>query len=323
MLGANLLPAAEQMMEGLLSKTIETKRRKNVKAKYANLLCIIVAMIWGGGFLATDLALASFSPLTMLAIRFVGGALLGWIPVAWTRKKVSSSALKKGILSGALLYIAFAFQTFGLDLTETGMNAFLTAVNVILVPYIAWIWLKQRPKKVSLYASFLCLAGIGCLSLTASGIRFRFGDVLSLLCAVFFAAQIVALDGVKEEDPVVMNAIQLTTAAVLSLPLALFFGGWPEQISSASLWSCGYSIVFATFACYMMQTLAQKYTDPAAASVLLCTESLWANLFGWLFLHEAKSWTMILGGLLIFAAILLLEGQSLLNPSSKPHPSAA
>lgn len=288
-------------------------------AKTANLLCILVAMIWGGGFIATDVALETFSPLTMLAIRFVGAGILAWIPVLISlsqnsqnsEKKLSRTVFLKGSLSGALLYIAFAFQTFGLDLTETGMNAFLTAVNVILVPYIAWLFLKKKPEKKTLAASLLCLAGIGCLSLTSAGIRFRFGDVLSLLCAVFFAAQIVALDGVKGEDPMIMNAVQLSTAAILSLPLAIFAGGWPEYISAGAIWSCLYSIVFATFVCYMLQTLAQKYTDPAAASVLLCTESLWANIFGWLFLHESKSFTMILGGLLIFSAIVLLEGSSL------------
>lgn len=282
-----------------------------MKSKTANLLCILTAMIWGGGFIATDIALETFSPLTLLAIRFVFAALLSWAVLAFMKVRVTREVIRKGTLSGALLYIAFAFQTFGLDMTETGMNAFLTAVNVILVPYIAWMFLKQKPKKITLYASLLCLVGIGFLSLGDGGIAFRFGDVLSLLCAVFFAAQIVALAGVKDENPMVMNAVQLTAAAVLSIPLAVCVGGWPEHIPASAIYSCGYSIVFATFICYMLQTVAQKYTDPAAASVLLCTESLWANIFGFVFLHEPKTWSMIFGGVLIFFAILLLEGSSL------------
>lgn len=284
-----------------------------INSKSANVLCILTAMIWGGGFIATDLALQTFSPLTMLAIRFTFGCLLAWIPCIFIREKITWNLIKKGCLSGILLYAAFAFQTFGLAMTETGMNSFLTAVNVILVPYIAWLFLKQKPKKETFMASVLCLIGIGFLSLNAQGIRFRFGDLLSLLCAVFFAAQIVALDLVKGENVFYMNAMQLSAAALCSIPLAFAMGGWPEKISSSAVFSCAYSVVFATFVCYLFQTIAQKHTDPAAASVLLCTESLWANLFGWLILHEAKSFTMILGGLLIMAAIVILEGTSLIK----------
>ena len=56
-----------------------------------------------------------------------------------------------------------------------------------------------------------------------------------------------------------------------------------------------------------LPTLAQKYTDASSASVLLCTESLFANIFGFVLLHETKSPIMILGGLLIFFSVILTE----------------
>lgn len=255
----------------------------------ANFLCLLVSLIWGGGFLATDLALDTFDPCTMLAIRFTGAAAVCWIPCFFVKDKISRALIGKGILSGTLLYLAFAFQTIGLFLTETGMNAFLTAVNVVLVPYIAWLFLKQKPSLKAVAGSLLCLAGIGCLSLSSGSFQFRLGDVFSLLCAVFFAGQIVALSGVHNENPWLMNAIQLTTAAVLSVPVALLFGTWPSVISSGAVLSCLYSIFMATFVCYLLQTWAQKYTSCSTASVLLCTESLWANLLGWLILHEKKN----------------------------------
>lgn len=272
----------------------------------ADFLLLIVGILWGGGFIATDAALRTFPPFAMLVLRFCGAAVLGWIPVMAARSKIKKSAVKTGILSGIFLYLAFAFQTFGLQLTETGMNAFLTAVNVVLVPYLSWIVLKQRPNRKIILASLICLAGIGFLSLSTGSFRFRFGDLLTLICAVFFAAQIVVLGRAEHENPWVINAVQLSAAAVFSIPFGMT-PDWPQVVSPTAVFSVLYSIVLSTFVCYLLQTLAQKYTTPAAASLLLCTESLWANVFGWLILHEAKTPIMILGGLLIFASVLIVE----------------
>lgn len=283
--------------------------------KTANLLCLLVAVLWGGGFIATDWALQTFPPFTMLLIRFAGAALLCWIPVGLQRRAISRAAWKHGLLSGVFLYLAFAFQTFGLQMTETGMNAFLTAVNVVLVPYMSWCVFRRKPQGKVFAASLICLAGIGCLSLSGGSLGFRSGDVLSLLCAVFFAAQIVALSLAEKDDPWCVNAVQMTCAAALSVPAALIFDAWPAKIPLQAVLSCGYSIVFATFLCYLLQTTAQKYTSPSEAGLFLCTESLWANLFGFLILKEAKTPMMILGGALILFSVVLMEAGDLLLPT--------
>ncbi|MCF0261123.1 MAG: DMT family transporter [Erysipelotrichaceae bacterium] len=273
----------------------------------ANLMCLLCAVLWGLGFIATASGLKTFPPFIMMAIRFTGGAALSWIPVFFQKDRLSVDVIKKGIVSGVFLYLAFAFQTVGLAMTDTGMNAFLTSVNVILVPYIAWVCLKQKPSRRVVLASLICLLGIGCLSLSRGSFVLRFGDILSLICAVLFACQIVSLNSVQNENPLLLNTVQLTAAAAMSVPCAVITGGWPSEIGAEALTACIYSIVFSTFICYMLQTTAQKYTSPSSASVLLSTESLWANVFGWVILKEPKSWIMIVGGLLIFTAILIVE----------------
>lgn len=292
-----------------------------MNAKTANLLCLLVAMIWGGGFIATDLALESFSPFSMLVCRFVGAAVLAWIPVLIKKEKIHRKDLIAGSASGILLYAAFAFQTFGLTMTGPGMNAFLTSVNVVFVPYIVWVVLRRKPDGVILAASLICLAGIGCLSLSGGSFSFGMGDVLSLICAFFFAAQIVALEYAQGSSPTVINAIQLSCAGILSIPFGIG-AAWPHTLDMTDVLSILYSIVLATFVCYLLQTVAQQYTSAAAASILLCTESLWANIFSFMLLHEAKTPVMILGGLLIFASVILVEGRSLL-PKAQLEPLAS
>ncbi|MDO4663412.1 MAG: DMT family transporter [Erysipelotrichaceae bacterium] len=275
----------------------------------ANLCCLIVAFIWGGGFVATEMALTIFTPFAMLLIRFVGAAILAWIPVLVTKEKLTKDALKIGMVSGVMLFLAFAFQTVGLSMTTAGMNAFLTACNVVFVPFIVWTVYRKKPDMIVFVASLLCLVGIGCLSLNGGGFHLGMGDILTLICAFFFGAQIVSLYRAGDCNVWVLNAVQLTTAAVCAIPLGLMTT-WPAHIGWTGIWTMFYSIVLATFVCYLLQTIAQQYTTPAATSILLATESLWGNLLSIMFLHEPTSAIMLIGGLLIFSSVILVEGQS-------------
>lgn len=73
-------------------------------------------------------------------------------------------------------------------------------------------------------------------------------------------------------------------------------------------------ICIATWLAFQLQTLAQKYTDSSSASLLLCTESLFANIFGYFLLHEEKTLTMVFGGLLIFISVILVESSDHIKP---------
>ena len=283
----------------------------------ANLLCILIGIIWGGGFIATDAALDTFTPLQMLLVRFGGAALLAWIPVWLHKDRITKEALKTGTVSGIFLYAAFALQTFGITMTDPGMNAFLTSVNVVIVPFLAWAVWKQKPDGIVLLAALVCTLGIAFLSFSSGTFAFGWGDILSLGCSFFFAAQIVSLGRSESISIWILNAVQLSVAALLAIPFGLP-GQWPTAFSSSAVVSILYTIFLSTFLCYLLQTTAQKYTSCAAASILMGTESLWANVFSFLILHNVPSPAMITGGLLIFAAILLVEGRPYIEEKILP-----
>ncbi len=293
------------------------------KKNQANLACLLTAMVWGGGFIATAAALRTFDPGTTLMLRFSGAAIVFWLICLVAKIRFNRACVKASVWSGVFLYSAFLLQTIGLRYTSTGMNAFLTAVNVVLVPYLVWIVFRKRPERRQFAASLLCLGGIGCLSLSSGSFSFNVGDGLSLGCAVLFAAQIIATErAAKTGNPMAVNAIQMSVAALLSFPYALGMETWPASVPAMAWGSIAYSIFIATTLAYMLQTWAQKYTDAASASVLLCTESLFANVFGWLLLGETKTPVMVLGGILIFLSVLLVEGVFHRKSASDPEAEA-
>lgn len=279
-----------------------------MKKMYANLMLVSVTIIWGGGFIATAGALDSISPFYVMMIRFVGASILPIIISFSKLKQLNRMERKHGIIAGVFLFLAFAFQTFGLQYSTPSKNAFLTATNVVFVPYLLWIFLKRRPSKKEIIASILCLCGIALLTLKKEAMMLTIGDLLSLICALFFALHIIALERYSAHiDAIAMTAMQMFTAGVLSTICALCFETPPASWNANAIGNIVYLIFVSTLLAYLIQTYAQKFTTANTASLILSMEALFASIFSFVILHEVMSGQMIVGAVLIFASILYIE----------------
>lgn len=280
----------------------------------ANLVLVLVTIIWGGGFIATSTALDTFPPFTIMAIRFLGAAILPFL-LAWRKwRSLSMTEFGYGVMIGVFLFLAFAFQTFGLQVTTPGKNAFLTAAYVVFVPYLLWLFQKRRMKRREWAASFLCILGIALLTLRQDNLSFSLGDTLSFICAWFFALHIIALERYgTHSDVFVLTALQMGTAGVISAVCAWATELWPADIPTAAVLSAAYSILVSTMLAYLLQTWAQKYTDANSASMILSMEALWASVFSFLFLRETMSLPMLIGAALILVSVIYMGYHS--NPS--------
>ncbi|WP_294731775.1 DMT family transporter [uncultured Faecalibaculum sp.] len=276
------------------------------RQRKAAIMCLLTGAIWGFGFIATSSALDTFGPFQILLIRFTGAAILAWIPLLAAGKTITRSAWFRGLICGGFLFGAFALQTIGLEKTEAGSNAFFTAANVVMVPFLAWIVTRRRPLPVQFAACVLCFAGIGVMGWQQGGFALRQGDLYSLGCAFLFACHIVSLQWAGNEDADAINAVQMSTAALLSV-IPGVLGTWPAQVSIIALLSVTYLIAGSTWLAFWLQTRAQEHLEASKASLLLATESLWANVFAILFLAERPSLPMLAGGAMILMAVWLTE----------------
>ncbi|MBS6374924.1 MAG: DMT family transporter [Erysipelotrichaceae bacterium] len=278
-----------------------------MKRSQANGILILVAMVWGAGFIATDGALEGFTPFWMVSIRFVIAGLL-LLPFAWRGLRgVSSHDIGKGCLAGILLFLAFAFQTIGLQYTTPSKNAFLTAVNVVLVPYLIWLLMKHRPTRKQVLCSLTCMIGVALLTLDGGLSNFSKGDVLSLICAVFFALHMMSLERYSHIPPLSLTALQLLSAGISATLIALCTEPFPHLPSTRAFGSLLFLIFGSTLLAYLLQTWAQQHTSANTTSLILTMEALFASLFSFLLLHEVMSVKMIIGGLIIFASVVIME----------------
>ena len=271
---------------------------------------ILVTVIWGGGFVASDIALESMKPFQIMMVRFLLASVLMGVISRGQRKseeklKDRAGAIKAGILMGVTLFMGFAFQIIGLQYTTPSKNAFLTALNVVIVPFIAFVILKKKIGAKGIIGAVMSVLGDALLSLNGN-FTLSLGDGLTLFCAVGFAFQIFfTSEFVKKYPASVLNTIQMFTAFVLSAISLMIFGENDFQVTIQGWLSALYLGVVSTTICYLLQTACQKYIDETKAAIILSMESVFGTIFSILILHEVVTVRMVIGCAVILAAVII------------------
>lgn len=270
-------------------------------------LLLITAIVWGSGFVVTAIALEYLTAYQVMAGRFVFAAIILSIVFRKKFKTFTKAVVWKGAVLGTILYIGFAFQTVGLEYTTPSKNAFLTAVNIVIVPLIAYFVYKRRVDRFETAGAVLAVIGIGFLTLEGS-MAVNIGDILTLICAVAFAFDIFYTNHfVKTEDAISLTIVQFITAAILGVSAVLIQGDMPTSIENEAVLAIIYLAVFSTTIAYVCQNVGFKYTTATKGAIILSLEALFGMIFSVLFLHEAMTARLIIGAAIIMGAILLTE----------------
>lgn len=276
--------------------------------RFAKLALLLATIIWGSSFFIMKNAVDQIPTPYLLGIRFSVAALLLAIIFAKRLKKINKEYIWQSAIIGLCLYLAYFVQTLGLARTTPGKNAFLTAVYCIIVPFLYWVVDRKRPGKSNVIAAFLCVAGIGLVSLS-SELTMGLGDALTLLGGFFYAAHIVVVAKFgKDKDMFVVTMLQFAYCALYAGITSLILRPEMNLLVSNRLWiELAYLAVVCTAVALLLQNLGQKYTPPSSASLILSLESVFGVIFSVIFYDERLTFQMIAGFGLIFVAIVLSE----------------
>lgn len=283
------------------------------KSLYADLSLLLVALIWGSGFVVTKNALDHITPYYMMAFRFtIATILLGAIFF----KKIKGAMwkdIKSGVLVGLFLFGGFASQTIGLNYTTAGKQAFITATNVVIVPFIYWAISKNRPDIYEIFGAMLCFIGIGVLSLDEN-LSIGYGDILTLVSAVFFALHISTVGFfAKDANPFVLTVVQFGTASILSIVAALIFEPKVAYIHSQAIVPILYLGIANTLLAFFIQSVAQKYTSSVHAAIILSLEAVFGSILAIIFLKEPFTIKFAIGCVAIFASVIISQTKGALS----------
>ena len=287
--------------------------KKLVKRYIAESGLLLIGILWGMGFVTVKIGLnAGMNTFYLMWLRFLGSFVLLSILFRKKIKKISKDDLKAGVILGIIQYFGYVFQTYGAANTTVGKNAFFTAINVIIVPYIFWILNKKRPDIFSFSASIICLIGVGIMSLD-SNLNFTHlnkGDVMTIISAFFFALQ-VAYTGYfgRKVHPMNLVLLQMLVGGLLFAGTQFATSGLREVIPlhGETLMAIIYLVVFSTAIPMMLQIYCQRLTTATKASILMSTESMFAPVFAFFILGEMMTLRVALGAIFILFSVVVSE----------------
>ena len=272
----------------------------------ADLTLLLVAIIWGSAFAAQRVAAEYVGPFLFNGSRFLLGALI-LLPLIRFRLKLDNKDRNWVLAAGVILCAASVLQQAGLQWTTAGNAGFITGLYVVFVPIILLLIWKQRMHWLVWSAAFL--AALGIFLLSAGGkLQLAPGDGLELIGAMFWAAHVVVIgQAMKRMDAMRFAIGQYLVAGVLNLVLGLIFDWQTIPGLIPAWWTVVYVGLFSVAIGYTLQGWAQKYAPPTDASLILSLESVFAAVFGYLFLQEMLRPIQLLGAGLILVAILISQ----------------
>ena len=278
----------------------------------ANILLLFTGAIWGMGFVAQSSAMSAIGPFLFIGLRFLI-ATIAIFPLALRESRLSMRPVDLrewrifgGI--GVILFAGMAAQQAGLMTTSVTNSGFLTGLYLVMVPLFGVALFREFPHWVVWPSAITALAGIFLLS---GGVLegLRTGDWLTILCAGFWALQILFINRFANHTgrPVTLAVTQFAVTAALDLAAALPF----ETVDLGAIRLAAPEILFAgVFAggiAFTLQTIGQRHTTASNAAIILSSEALFAALFGALLLGERLGLMAAVGCALIFSAMLAVE----------------
>lgn len=284
----------------MLSKAKELK---------ADLLLLSVAIAWGVTFLMVQDAINTTPVYSFLFFRFSLATIIMFFISYKFFKKINLKTVFYGIILGIFLFSAFATQTFGLTYTQSSIVAFITGLNVIFVPFLTFLFFKDKIKSNVLIATFIAVIGLYLLTMSGS-LSFEKGEFLTLICAVLFALQIIFTGKFSKEVNVFLLVLfQLITVSILSLIFSLFLDNVTFNIpyDFAFFKAAIITAIFATVYAFLIQTYMQQFTTATKTAIIFTMEPVSAAIFAYLTANEILTITQFFGAILIILATLVAE----------------
>lgn len=294
-----------------------------VNQRRADLLLCVISLIWGTTFTIVHEVVGTFPAIALIALRFIFATLVFVPLLVRRRREVSTRGWLVGLMLGVVLFTGFATQTIGLQYTTPARAGFITGLNVLMVPLIGLVFGNWPSSRAMLGVGLALIglmvlstncqlaasrSGLECALLSGALPQQRLGDLLILACALAFALHIVAVDRWAAQYPILpLNTVQLLVVAVLASGSTLIAVPSLPMPSLPVLLAALFLGLIATALVFALQLLLQRYTSATHTALIFALEPVFAAFFSWLWTREAITVSVLIGGGLMLAGVIVAE----------------
>ncbi len=277
---------------------------------------LLVTLVWGTTFPAMKLLSAQLDALQLIWLRFAI-ALVVLAPV-W--RGLRRAELRWGLLLGGLLFLAFWLQIEGLARTSSNRNAFVTGLNVLVVPLLAMAALGRRYGWPLWAACAMALAGMALMF--HENEPWNLGDTLTLASTLFYAIYILTLEHCARRTAQAplratrMAAVQALVMFAASAALLLVrHGGVASSLDTlaalpAASWAALlYLGMVASVLVVTLQAWGQQRVDAMRSAIVFGLEPVFAALTAWALIGERMGPAGMAGAALIVLALVVSQWQ--------------
>ena len=271
----------------------------------ATLALLAVTACWGSTFFLIKDLLDRVPVLDFLAVRFAIATVTVFLLFPRALGRLSAETRRQAMVLGLLYGVAQILQTEGLAHTPASVSGFITGMYVICTPLLAAPLLHQRIGAWTWGAVLLAFCGLAVLTL--SGLSVGYGEALTFVAAVLYALHIVGLGAWSTPgDAIGMTIVQLAVVTVICFAVTA-----PDGVvlpSTPADWaSVIYMAVFAAGLALALQTWAQAHLPPTRSAIIMSMEPVFAAFFAVLLGGENLTVRMLVGGAMVFSAMLIVE----------------
>ncbi|PKL14247.1 MAG: EamA family transporter, partial [Spirochaetae bacterium HGW-Spirochaetae-8] len=242
------------------------------KQPAAHFIALGTILVWGTTFIATKILLETFTPIEILAIRFIIGYLTLHLislstqpkqrvkePINWKHELIFAGAGLSGITTYYLL------ENIALTFTLASNVGIIVSIAPLTTAMLARLFLKEEPITLPLLLGFIiAFSGVALVLFNGSVILQikPAGDILALLSTVGWAVYSILLKKIDTHRyPVVVYTRKIFFYGILFMLPASFLLGFevsPADISPQSVLILLFLGVGASALCFVSWNFAVK-----------------------------------------------------------------
>ena len=273
----------------------------------ASIILAVVALVWGTTYAVIKDTLSVVQPFSLMMFRFGFSALILSLMYLKKFKTIKSVDLKRGVIIGIFMFLAFYFLIVSIRFTTASKFSFIVGAYVLIVPFLSWVINKTKLDRYAIVGAILATIGLAFLTMERGAV-FNLWDLVAGCCSFFFAAHMIAIEKYSgDSDPILLTIIQFITTAVLFIILTGVKEGYNFTVLPEIKWTLGYLVIISTIIPFAIQNIVQRYISSTSTALILTLQSAFGSIFAVYYLDERMTKQMIIGCLLIFIAIVFQE----------------